>query len=278
MNNPQPSIDKLLFQLVIIAASFFGIWFLLSRINFVDDEDASRFAREKEKKLGEMILESITSTSEEIESPQIKAVLDSIAKRICEANDLDCSQLKIHLIRSSEVNAFALPDHHMVIYTGLIDYTKNAEELAGVMAHEIGHMEKNHVMKKLTKEIGLAMLFTIAGGNGGMEVLKEATRVVSSTAFDRSQETEADMYAVEMLAKANIDPEHLGNVLFRLSLTVDIPKELVWISTHPDSKDRAAEILNKRKEYNFTPKEVISLPWTEVQQMAMPGESYETVD
>src|SRR5690606_41286167 len=110
------------------------------------------------------------------------------------------------------------------------------------------------------------------------EELQASTSGMSTTTFDRSPDTEAKMSAVERLAKANIDPEHLGNVLFRLSLTVDIPKELVWISTHPDSKDRAAEILNKRKEYNFTPKEVISLPWTEVQQMAMPGESYETVD
>ena len=273
MSPQQTSVDKLLFQFILIVASFFGLWFLLSQVDFVNDDDAARFAHEKERKLGEMILESIKSTREEIESPELKAVLDTIAKRICESNDLDCSNLKIHLIRSSEINAFALPDHHMVIYTGLIDYATNAEELAGVMAHEIGHMEKNHVMKKLTKEIGLAMLFTIAGGNGGMEVLKETTRVLSSTAFDRSQETEADMYAVEILARSNIDPEHLGNILFRLSRTVDIPKELVWISTHPDSKERAAEILNKRNDYSFHSEAVIALPWAEVRELAMPSHS-----
>lgn len=261
------SIDKLLYQFALIVILFFGLWFGLSRINFVDEDEVRHFAKEKEKKLGEFILSTITSTSEEIKSEKIKAVLDSIARRICEANDLDCSELKVHLIRSSEINAFALPDHHMVIYTGLLDYTNNPEELAGVMAHEIGHMEKNHVMKKLTKEIGLAMLFSMAGGNGSGEILKEATRVLSSTAFDRGQETEADMYAVELMAHADIDPEYLGNILFRLSRTVNMPEELAWISTHPDSKERAAAILEKRKEYECHPEKIISTSWDDVRKL-----------
>jgi predicted Zn-dependent protease len=171
------------------------------------------------------------------------------------------------VIKSHEVNAFALPDYNMVIYTGLIDYAKNAEEVAGVMAHEIGHMEKNHVMKKLGKEIGIAMLWTIAGGDAGFEIMKETARVLSSSAFDRSQETEADLFAVEMMAKANIDPENLGSFLFRLNQNNDLPDELVWISTHPDSKERAAEIIAKKKEYTFQAKTILNTSWEEVKKI-----------
>src|SRR5690606_16362584 len=111
-------------------------------------------------------------------------------------------------IRNSQINAFALPGNHIVFYTGLLEYAENAEEVAGVMAHEIGHLEKNHVMKKLVKEIGLEMLFAMIGGDAGFEILKQTGKTLSSSAFDRANETEADNYAVETLALADVDPQH----------------------------------------------------------------------
>ena len=259
--------QKILFQFFVLIALFFGIWFGLSQINYVDRADIEKFSKENEKRLGDLILKTIKATEMELDSADVRAYIDSIGSRICEPSGVDYSKIKIHVIKSSEVNAFALPDNNMVIYTGLIEYTKNAEEVAGVMAHEIGHMEKKHVMKKLVKEIGFAMLFTIAGGDAGFEILRETARVLSSTAFDRGQETEADNYAVEMLAKTNVSPEHLGNFLFRLAKDHDMPEELVWVSTHPESKERAAEIIAKKKEYSFTPKPILTTSWEGVQKV-----------
>jgi predicted Zn-dependent protease len=259
--------QKILFQFFVLVALFFGIWFGLSQINYVDRADIEKFTKENEKKLGELILKTIKATEQELDSTNIRAIIDSIGNRICKPNGVDYSKIKIHVIKSSEVNAFALPDNNMVIYTGLIEYAKNAEEVAGVMAHEIGHMEKKHVMKKLVKEIGFAMLFTIAGGDAGFEILRETARVLSSTAFDRKQETEADNYAIEMLAEANVNPEHLANFLFRLAKDHDMPEELVWVSTHPESKERAAEILSKRKPYSFANNPILNTPWKDVQKV-----------
>jgi predicted Zn-dependent protease len=259
--------QKFLFQLLVSVALFFGMWFSLSQVNFIDRADMESFSKENEKRLGDFILKTIKATGQEVDSAKVRAVIDSIGRRLCEKNNIDYEKIKIHVIKSHEVNAFALPDHNMVIYSGLIMDAKNAEEVAGVMAHEIGHMEKNHVMKKLVKEIGIAMLFTIAGGDAGFEIMKEAARVLSSTAFDRSQESEADAFAVELMAKANIDPEYLANFLFRMGQSHDIPEELVWLSTHPDSKERASEILNKKKEYTFEEIPVLNASWEEVQKL-----------
>jgi predicted Zn-dependent protease len=256
--------QKVFFQFFVTIALFFAVWYSLSQINFVDRADVEKFSKENEKRLGEFILKTIEATGKEVDSTKVKTFIDSLTKRLCDANGIEFSKIKIHIIKSSDVNAFALPDNNMVIYTGLIDDAKNAEEVAGVMAHEIGHMEKNHVMKKLMKEIGVAMLFTIAGGDAGFEILKEAARVLSSTAFDRSQESEADAFAVEMMAKANIDPEHLGNFLFRLGQSHDMPEELVWVSTHPDSKERAAEINSNKKNLKFDSKPLLTTPSDEV--------------
>ena len=259
--------NKILTQLVVIVVSFFGLWFLLSQIEYIGEGDMHRFTQESEKKLSEMILESITNTHEEIENEKVKAILDSIKVRLCEAKKLDCDKIKIHLVRNSEINAFALPDHNMVVYTGLLEYAKNAEEVAGVMAHEIGHMEKSHVMKKLVKEIGMEMLFTIAAGDAGNDISRETAKVLSSTAFDRKHEREADAFAVETLANANIDPQHLSNFFFRLARKDNLPEELAWISTHPDTKERSAEIIKQKKEYTYTSKPVLNTPWESVQQL-----------
>ncbi|MEX2232772.1 MAG: M48 family metallopeptidase [Cyclobacteriaceae bacterium] len=261
--------NKIITQFSWLLVSFFAVWFSLSQINFIDDDDVREFAKENERRLGELILETITSTNEKIKNEKINAVIDSIKVRICRTKTIDCEKIKIHIIRNSEINAFALPDNHMVIYTGLIEYAENAEEVAGVMAHEIGHLEKNHVMKKLVKEIGLEMLFAMAGGDAGFEIARETGKTLSSSAFDRKHEREADEYAVEILAQSKVDPQHLSNFFFRLSQKHNMPEELAWISTHPDTKERAADIIKNKKDYTYHPDIIINTAWSEVKNLLM---------
>jgi beta-barrel assembly-enhancing protease len=99
--------------------------------------------------------------------------------------------------------------------------------------------------------------------------------LLSSTAFDREQEHEADTAAVHMMAKAGIDPEHLANFLFRLSQEkYNIPKHFELLSTHPNSQDRAAEILKLRKQERFDSRPVTdSLMWRNVKRIL--AESHE---
>ncbi|MCD9014041.1 M48 family metallopeptidase [Parachryseolinea silvisoli] len=270
--------EKVLIQFAVLVISFFGLWFLLSRIEFINRDRVDKFAAESEQKLGEIILESITLTSEEVHNKKLQAVLDSIKTRLCEGKHLDCSKIKVHLVRNSEVNAFALPDDHLVVFTGLLEYAEKPEEVAGVMAHEIGHIEKNHVMKKLTKDIGLSMLFAIAGGEAGGEIARETARMLSSTAFDRDKEREADAFAVETLAAANIDPQHLSNFFFRLARKHDMPEELVWISTHPDTDERAGEIIKLKKNYTLEPEPILGTDWKEIQRLVSSYEEDENED
>lgn len=271
--------DKIATQFALLLVSFFAVWFALSQIPFIDEDEVKRFAKENEKKLGKLILETITSSSEEIKNEKIRAVIDSIMVRICRTQAVRCEDIKVHVIRNSEINAFALPDNHMIIHTGLIEYAENANEVAGVMAHEIGHMEKNHVMKKLTKEIGIEMLFAMVGGDAGFEILRQTGKVLSSTAFDRSQEQEADDYAIQVLAGSDIDPQHLSNFFFRLGQKHNIPEELAWISTHPETNERAAEIIKKKKEYEYEERVIIKFPWNDVKKLLQQETSSEnTVD
>ncbi|MFN3403483.1 MAG: M48 family metallopeptidase [Cytophagaceae bacterium] len=239
---------------------FGSTWFLLSRIDYVGIMGVENFEKANEEKLGKVIVDFIKKKDKEVDSDSIKTFINDLKDRICKNNDIDPEGIKVHVIYSSEINAFALPGRNMVILTGLIDYSNSPEEIAGVMAHEIAHMEHNHVMKKLIKEVGASILLTLAmGDKGGGEILKETVKLLTSSAFDRKQESEADASAVKYMAKANMDPEHLANFLFRLSLEKEhLPKEFEWISTHPDSKERANEILKLKAQ-----EEINSVPVTE---------------
>lgn len=149
------------------------------------------------------------------------------------------------------------------MYSGLIDYCQSPDELAGVIAHELAHIKKGHVKKKIIKEAGLAMLAAMAGGSAGSEIVKEVLRILASTAYDRSLETEADEAAVNYLVRAGIDPKPYAHFLFRLSSQTDVPGGFELISTHPDSKDRSAHILESVQKFkvDFTPS-LDSTAWT----------------
>lgn len=243
---------KALFHFCILAACFFITWFLLSSIRFTEIFRLEELSKENEHRIGTFIVDAFKRGTDEIESDSGRSLAARIKKQICQANAIAVSSITLHIIEKNEVNAFSLPDRHLIINTGLIEYCSNAEELAGIIAHEIAHMEHRHVMKKLIKEIGLTMLMTIAGGESTGEILRQTAQSLSSTAFDREQESDADSTSVRYMASAHIDPEHLANFLFRLSKEKnDMPKSFEWISTHPNSSDRAAEILKLRKDLSI---------------------------
>lgn len=244
-------VNKFLFQFITFLCLFFGTWFLLSKVDFTGKINIKKISKSNEHKLGNVVIDFLKKNNRSCESDSAVNIVNNIKDRICKANNLDTSDVRIYIFYNEEVNAFALPGNNMVIYTGIINFCKNPEELSSVMAHEIAHVEHRHMVKKLSKEIGISMLATLAGGNSSNEILREIVQTISSTAFDRDMEREADTAAVRYMAKANIDPVHFADLLFRLSKKSDVPKNFEWVSDHPNTKDRTAEILNLRKKVKY---------------------------
>lgn len=238
-----------LFALIIMG----GVWLGFNQINWMQLFGVKEMTDKTEQKLGDLLWDFQRRTGEILDDEPGKEALDSLVWRICEKNKLDSSHFKVHLFNTGDVNAFAMPGGHLVVFTGLLQKTENASELAGVLAHEMAHIENNHVMNKLLKEFGLAVLVSMAGGSGGQQVA-EVLRMLSSSAFDRSLEKEADEYAVHYLEKARINPESFA--VFMDEMAKEEPDELKhfrWITTHPDSKERAqnirAHIRSKKRSY-----------------------------
>lgn len=233
---------KAILQFLAMALLFFAAWFGLSRIDIVKIFNIDNISKKTEKKIGDLVMETLDKTHHTIDEDSVAIVFDKIKKRMCAVNAIDESEINIHLIESSDVNAFALPGNHLVIYTGLIKRCDSVTELCGVMAHEIGHIKLKHVMKRLAGELGIAVLASVAT-NGNSQVAGQIIKMLSSSAFERKQESEADAFAVDCLLQARINPRGFSNFMMKIAkMQSGIPEEMEWISSHPDSKKRAETI------------------------------------
>lgn len=251
---------KIFFQGSISILLFFGTWFVLTKIDWVSVFKVQKVTDKTEEKLGDLFWKIVQETEKENKITLVVNSIDSIVNQICTSNKIDRKGIKIHIINKDDVNAFALPNGHLIIYSGLIKNSDNQEELSGVVSHEIAHINLNHVMKKLVKEIGLSVLISMTTGNSGYEVIKETAKMLSSSAFDRSLEKEADIKAVDYLVKAKINPEPFAEFLFKLSDEENsAAKYLTWISTHPDSRERAEYIIEYSKDKKSKFSSVIAL-------------------
>lgn len=251
-------LNKTIIQGLIILALFFGLFFGLSKVDFVGLMQIEKNTTSAENKIGDLIWDNIQETEDIITNDSIVKTLDSLIVPICKANKIERDSLKIHIVKNDEVNAFALPNKHLVIYTGLLLDCKKQEAVQGVIGHEIAHIENNHVMKKLSKEVGLTVLLTAASGGKGGEIIKEIFKTLSSSAYDRSLEKEADMESVNYLLKANINPEPMADFMFQLAQQEALPNAFSWISTHPESEERAKYILDYLKGKKYQKKQSIS--------------------
>lgn len=251
-------LNKTIIQGLIILALFFGLFFGLSKVDFVGLMQIEKNTTSAENKIGDLIWDNIQETEDIITNDSIVKTLDSLIVPICKANKIEIDSLKIHIVKNDEVNAFALPNKHLVIYTGLLLDCKKQEAVQGVIGHEIAHIENNHVMKKLSKEVGLTVLLTAASGGKGGEIIKEIFKTLSSSAYDRTLEKEADMESVNYLLKANINPEPMADFMFQLAQQEALPNAFSWILTHPESEERAKYILDYLKGKKYQKKQSIS--------------------
>jgi beta-barrel assembly-enhancing protease len=244
MQSVSPNMKKIFLQISLLIILFFSVLGALNQVDWMRLFRVEKITKSTEKKLGDMFWNLYHSSKDEINNDSAHRIIDSLLTRICTSNKIERSTIKLHIVQSTEINAFALPDQHLVINTALIESCQNEMELCGVVAHEMAHMQLDHVMKKLIKEIGLSVLISITTGNAGAEKINEVIKLLTSSAYDRKLEKQADITAVDYLENSTINPAEFANFLARLGQKETTSSQyLSWINTHPDSKERAKYIL-----------------------------------
>lgn len=156
--------------------------------------------------LGAQVETTLASSGKLCATSASNATLRSFADRLREGNpDMPPFELKVYDL--DIVNAFALPGGRIVITKKLIDAVKAPEEVAGVLAHEIGHVYHRHSEAQLIRALGIELLLRMAAGGG--DTLSSFAGLLAILRYSRDAEREADDYAQKAMINAAIDPAAL---------------------------------------------------------------------
>lgn len=146
------------------------------------------------------------------------------------------------------LNAFATPGGYIYVYTGLIKYLDHADDLAGVMGHEIAHADLRHTVRNLQKIYGVNMLLTVALGQDPSTLETIAAQIAGSLAglsFSRKFEQEADARSVEYLAHSEYACDGAARFFIKLEEQGESGAPPEFLSTHPSPENRIEDIHKK---------------------------------
>jgi predicted Zn-dependent protease len=151
-----------------------------------------------------------------------------------------------YVVNSSQVNAFAVPGGYVYINRGLIERNTNYAELAGVLAHEIGHVEERHGVEQMEKmqnaNLGLTLAYVLLGRQpSGVE--STAINLGGGLYFakhSREAENEADRVAIPLMIASRVHPNGLVTMFEKLLAEQQRTPSSVegWFSTHPTTQER----------------------------------------
>ena len=150
------------------------------------------------------------------------------------------------VVNTNEVNAFALPGGFVYVTRGVLERADRLDEVAGVMAHEIGHIVRRHSAKQIQqaerRDVGLVLLCTltrVCKSVGGVIAIKAGADAMTAQ-YSQRDESEADAEAVTITRRANIDPEGLRSFLQKiLAARTEQPTPVdAFFATHPTDEAR----------------------------------------
>ena len=173
-----------------------------------------------------------------------RAALDKLAGKLEAVAALPFA-LHVVVVRRAAPNAMALPGGRIYVDDGLIAKAQSPDELAGVLAHEIGHVAHRDGTRTVLQTAGLSFLFGMMLGDfvvGGAVVI--AARTVLKSSYSRRVEAAADAYSVDLMAKAGGDPHALGVILKRIAGGKNEGRNegMKLLLDHPETKGRIAAI------------------------------------
>jgi hypothetical protein len=143
------------------------------------------------------------------------------------------------------VNALAAPGGRIVIFKKLLTEARSPDEVAGVLAHEMGHVISRHPTEAVARSAGLSLVFNVLLGGLGTGASGAAGQALVSSAYSRDAERESDRIALDILSGARISPQGLADFFDRLAKNEGSAlRALSFISSHPPSEERARAVRN----------------------------------
>lgn len=189
-----------------------------------------------EERIGRRVLNFVVGDHAVCGNEKGKAALQRLVDRVADGVDQPIP-FSVLVVDSPMVNAVAAPGGYIVVFSGLLKKVESADEVAGVLSHEIGHVVHRHGMQALVRHFALSLVITgLTGNDWG---LGNAAQLLIQFAYSREAETEADATGVAILEEAGLRADGLSAFFARLE------KEgsnglLRYIGSHPPSAERGA--------------------------------------
>ncbi len=199
-------------------------------------------------KMGTEAFQKIKSETPIEKDQKINQYVKCIAEKIIQASqDVSAArgEWEIVVFKSEQVNAFALPGRKIGVYTALLNVAKNQDQLAAVLGHEVAHVTKKHGKERVQAQVltmgGMQVLGAILGNDPNiMGALGVGAQYGVVLPYGRSQETEADLVGLELMAKAGFHPEGAIQLWENMKkLGGRVPEIL---STHPAPETRIQQL------------------------------------
>lgn len=213
-----------------------------------------------ERLMGDMFMQQIRAIGLSHADPLVHEYIKHVGNRLTPYMAMPYSNLKIKFfaVNDDMINAFAFFGGHVAVHSGLIRVTETESELAGVMAHELAHISQQHIIRQIA-DSNRMMPLTIAGAIAAAAIgVPELILPVMAghqqrmLNFSRQHEQEADRLGLQILSKANFDPQGLPNILERMSSKLryhNKPPE--YLLTHPLFESRIADVRDRANSVNY---------------------------
>lgn len=173
------------------------------------------YSENQEIQMGNDYHKQIMAEMKEYKDPKLQQYVQKIVNELGSVSHRPNLEYPVVVLDSPEVNAFAIPGGHVYIFRGLLTYFNSEAELAGVMAHEIGHITARHSVERLSTgqalDVGAMLGSLLLFGNDGDQA-KQSYEVISKLSvlgqlsYSRENEMEADRLAIDYTYRAGYSP------------------------------------------------------------------------
>lgn len=210
------------------------------------------FNDEEEMAMGRKAAEETDKEMAILNAPLLTAYLNNLGQKVAQASRRPQLQYTFKIVNTDTVNAFSLPGGFVYVHRGLLDFVANESELAGVMAHEVGHIVAYHSMDDVARRTlvdqGMYALQK-AGLLNDQQVVDMIQRfggpilLFADRKFSREEESEADLLGMYNAIRAGYDPQGLISSLARLSKFTGNPTLVeALLMNHPLPVERVAAL------------------------------------
>ncbi|MFA6969779.1 MAG: M48 family metallopeptidase [Gallionella sp.] len=205
------------------------------------------YSEAEEVDIGRQIAGNLLGAAPLVQDKKLQKYVNNVGRWVAIQSERPDLVWHFGVIDSNDINAFAAPGGYIFVTRGLYKLLNNEAELAGVLAHEIGHVIKKHHLKILQQsrmvDLGGKLIGRQAGGNEHIRNLIGSGAEIVSRSLDKNAEFEADRIGVVLAARAGYDAYGLPGVLQQIGHTAkDDSSVALLFKTHPLPDERLAKL------------------------------------